>query len=165
MNLGQTLLTLAAMMILTQLAVRVNSNVLQTQEVMQNSKFGLVAASLATSTIEEANKLAFDAKTVDDAVTSVNQLTASNLLGPESGETKLADFNDFDDFNGYKYFDTTLSSAHFNISCLVQYVDPPNLNSYTLTRSYHKKLTVFVSSKSMQDTVKVSTVFSYWKYR
>lgn len=165
MNTGQTLLTLAAMMILTQMAVRINASILQTQDVMQNSKFGVTAISLATSIIEEASKSAFDENTIDDMLVTPNGLTAHTALGRDAGETNRGLFDDFDDWHGYQITDTTLLSAHYRINCTINYIDPSNPNINLSTKSFHKKLTVSVSSPLMLDTVKITTVYSYWKFR
>ena len=47
MNTGQMLLTLGALVILSLLTLRVNSSQLSTQDTMQNSKFGILAVSVA----------------------------------------------------------------------------------------------------------------------
>ncbi|MCK9424850.1 MAG: hypothetical protein M0Q21_02300 [Ignavibacteriaceae bacterium] len=167
MNTGQTMLTLLAMMMLTLLSVRMNSTLLRTQESMQNSKFGLAAISLGTSIIENANKLSFDEVTIDSSITSTNALTPIIKLGVDGEEhaNKPPEFNDFDDYNNYQYDERTLASAYYHISCKVSYVSPltPNVDSNSPT--FNKKLTVSVSSVSMQDTVKISTIFSYWYFR
>lgn len=161
------MLTLLAMMMLTLLSVRMNSSLLQTQETMQNSKFGLAAISLATSVIENANKLAFDEISVDSSITSTTVFTSIGQLGVDGVEhaNKPPDFNDFDDYNNYEYDERTLASAYYHISCSVCYVNPTTPNVAATSQTYHKKLTVSVSSVSMQDTVRINTIFSYWYFR
>jgi len=167
MNTGQTMLTLLAMMMLTLLSVRMNSALLSTQENMQNSKFGLAAISLATSVIENANKLAFDEITIDSAITSTNALTGISSLGVDGSEhaNKPVEFDDFDDYNNYEYDERTLASAYYHISCRVSYVTSATPNIDAAGKTFNKKLTVSVSSVSMQDTVTISTIFSYWYFR
>jgi hypothetical protein len=171
MNTGQSLFTLAAMMLLTMIAMRVNGSLLQTQKYMQNSKFGVTAISLATSTIENANKLAFDEKTILNVVTATSGLTAVASLGPDAGETNPTNFDDFDDYNNYSYIDSSLG-IKFYIRCTVCYINPTTPNVAATSPTWHKKITVYVSSPSMRDTVlalkdtvTVSSVFSYWKFR
>lgn len=161
------MLTLLAMMMLTLLSVKMNSSLLQTQETMQNSKFGLAAISLATSVIENANKLAFDEQTIDSSITTTNALTKINNLGIDGVEhlNNPHEFNDFDDYNNYEYDERTLSSAYYHISCKVCYVNPTTPNVAATSPTFHKKLTVSVSSVSMQDTIKINTIFSYWYFR
>lgn len=165
MNTGQTMLTLLAMMMLTLLSVRINSAILQTQISMQNSKFGLAAISLTTSIIENANKLSFDEVTIDNALVNTSTLTRVNALGKDAGETTPSQYDDFDDYDDYQYDERSLASAYYHISCNVTYINPltPNVDSNSPT--FHKKLTVSVSSVSMIDTVKISTAFSYWYFR
>lgn len=167
MNTGQTLLTLAAVMILTQMAIRINASIIQTQETMQNSKFGLVAVSLATSIIEEATKTAFDENTIGDMLITPKGLTSVGSFGPDAGEKSPPTFDDFDDWHGYETTttDPTLMSAQFKIKCKVEYVNPDKPDQSTSSNTFHKKLTVYVSSVSMKDVIEISTVYSYWKFR
>jgi len=132
---------------------------------MQNSKFGLAAISLATSVIENANKLSFDENTIDSSLTSPTGMTAINSLGKDDHENSPSRYDDFDDYNNFEYDERTLASAYFHISCKVCYINPSTPNTASNSPTFHKKLTVSVSSVSMQDTVKISTIFSYWYFR
>ena len=97
MNTGQTMLTIGAMILLSMVLLRINNNFLNTNTVMMENKFGVLALSLATSYIEEATGKAFDAATVDQPVTALNDLTAPSSLG-HAGSEVYPNFNDFDDF-------------------------------------------------------------------
>jgi len=165
MNTGQTMLTLLAMIMLTLLSIRMNNSLLSTQDTMQNSKFGLAAISLATSVIENANKLAFDEVTIDSAIISTSALTTVDHLGPDNLESSASKYDDFDDYNGYEFDERTLTSAYYHISCKVTYVNANTPDVTSASPTFNKKLTVSVSSVSMQDTVKISTIFSYWYFR
>ena len=164
MNTGQTLLTLGAMTLLSLLILRTRNSFLSTSTVMMNSKFSILATSLAQSEIEEIKKKAFDENSVSGPVSSTTDLTNANKLGPESGES-YSNFNDVDDFNGYTTVDSTLPSAVFDIRCEVNYVNPDNPDAISHSRTWSKNITVYVTSPSMGDTVKVSSVFSYWVFR
>lgn len=165
MNTGQMLLSIGALLLLSLTVLRVNNTILQTDSVMMDSKFGILATSIATSLIEKASKKAFDANTFEDAVSNLSELTTANGLGPGVGETTPENFNDFDDFNGYTEQITNLPSAVFNVSCQVCYVDPTVPDGKLSTQSWHKKMMVKVSSPSSQDTIKLSTIYSYWHFR
>jgi hypothetical protein len=172
MNTGQSILTLAALMLLTMVASRINFSILQTQEVMQNSKFGLAAISLATSVIEEASKEAFDEQSIDSMLITPAGLTAYNQLGPDGVWEYIygyfgysGGFDDFDDWSAYQLRDTTLMSAHYDLRCVINYIDAANPDVAVTTKTFHKKLTVLVSSPSMKDTIRLSTIYSYWKFR
>ena len=163
MNTGQMLLTLGALILLSTLTLRVNTSQLTTQETMQNSKFGVLAVSVASSVIEEASEKAFDQNTVGEFVSSLSGLTPAAGLGPGGGETH-DNFNDFDDFNGYKDTITDMPSAIYNVSCVVNYVDPDIEGFISNNRTWHKQLTVKVTSPSMADTIQMTKIFSYWKF-
>ncbi|MCF8241340.1 MAG: hypothetical protein K9J16_08125 [Melioribacteraceae bacterium] len=161
MNTGQMMLTLGAMVLLTLLIMRMNNIFLSTGTVVMESKFEVLAVSLATSMIEEATSKAFDENTKEATVDYSNELSA---IGPDLGETYEL-FDDFDDYHNYSRIDSTLPSATFNVSSIVDYINPSNPNLTTGSKTWHKKITVTVSSPSMIDSIKMSSIFSYWYFR
>lgn len=170
MNTGQSFLSIGALFLLSLIVLRVNNNILTTDSVMRESKFGILATSLATSLIEKASKKAFDANTYGDAVSDLSELTSASGLGPGSGETAPDSCNDFDDFDGYIDSVTNLPSAKFYLETEVCYVNPNNPDGKLNTQSWHKKMTVTVTSSNINnynetDTLKLSTIYSYWHFR
>ena len=163
MNSGQMLLALGAMALLSFLVLRVNGSQLTSEDRMQNTKYGLLAVSLASSVLEDANKKAFDNNTINNSVSATTGLTASTSLGPESGEV-YDTYDDVDDYHNYSRLDTTMPSAAFFVKCSVCYVNPATPDISSSAQTWHKKITVQVTSKAMQDTVRLSQVFSYWNY-
>lgn len=163
MNTGQMLLTIGAMILLSTLILRVNNNFAGNTNTVYNSKFAILAASVGSSVIEEAMGKAFDENTVNAPASSTADFTLPNKLGPESGET-YPNFNDFDDYNGYTKIDSTMPSAIFKVECVVTYVNPstPNIDSNSST--WTKKISVTITSNSMADTVRLSSLFSYWVF-
>lgn len=87
MNTGQTLLSLGAFLLLGVIILRINSGIAMTDNVVLNTKFGVLGVSLASSLIEEANNKAFGQATDGNSVADSPLLTLANKLGPESGET------------------------------------------------------------------------------
>jgi hypothetical protein len=164
MGTGQMFLTMGAMLLLSLVIIRTNNTFLTTGDVMLNTQFGVQAVSLATSMIEEATSKSFDNYTDTNYVTSTGGLTSKNNLGKESGEA-YPDFNDFDDYNNLVKVDNTLPSATFTVRCKVCYINPSNPDVASSSVTWHKKITVTVSSRSMQDSVTLSSVFSYWFFR
>ena len=163
MNTGEMLLTIGAMILLSTLILRVNNNFAGNTSTVYNSKFAILASSVGASVIEEAMGKSFDENSVNAPVSSLNDLTTPAKLGPESGES-YSNFDDIDDYNGYTKVDSTMPSAVFKIVCSVSYVGPttPNINSSTST--WTKKISVTVTSISMKDTVRLSSLFSYWVF-
>ena len=184
MGSGQTMLTVLAMVLLSFLILRVNNLFLQTTTTLNTTKFGVLAFSLAESMIQEIEANSFDQNTVTAIVSSTSSL--SSTLGPESGET-FATYNDIDDFNNYTRQDTVpeKSGVIFNIKCKVDYVNPTTPDVATATKTWHKLITVYVTSPFMiqnsltnqyytkvksttailQDTVKLTQVVSYWNFK
>lgn len=149
------------MMILSQLVLNVYNGFLSSGAVIQDSKLAVIAVSVATSLVEEAVGKAFDEATVDDFASSENMLTRN--LGPESREA-YPEFDDFDDYNNLELTDTTWT-VPYTLRARVVYIDPTNPNGEVLSRTWHKKLTVFVTSPFTADTVSLQYVFSYWTFR
>jgi MSHA pilin protein MshD len=164
MHTGQMLMAIGAMVLLSVLILQVNNSVFNSENILDQSKYGVLAVSLATSVIEEAKSKSFDLATDNNSINDLSALTAPSSLGPKSSET-YPDFNDFDDFNNYTRVDSSLPSAVFKLNCEVNYVNPSNPESVSSIKTWHKKLTVEVTSVSMQDTVEMSSIFSYWYFR
>jgi hypothetical protein len=162
MNTGQIMLTIGAMTLLSLTTMRVNKHFVASGVSLDETKFSVLAVSLASSLLEEANSKAFDENTTENAVTSLASLSA---LKKDNGETYSDSFDDCDDYNNYVDSVVNIPSAKFYIKCLLNYVDvaTPDVSSGSAT--WHKKITVLVASPSMTDTVKMSSVFSYWYYR
>ncbi|MFC2084537.1 hypothetical protein ACFLS9_05725, partial [Bacteroidota bacterium] len=151
--------------ILSFVTLRILNSFISTETVLMENKFGILASSLATSFIEQASSKAFDEFTDTNSVDDVKYLSA--YLGPEYGEV-YPDFDDFDDYNGFLYNtgnDTTIRSAVFDIACKVNYINSYEPDIAQSGRSWNKKLTVTVTSPSMVDTIRLSTINSYWFYR
>jgi hypothetical protein len=164
----QMILALGAMILLTILITNVNKNSLAVEDVMYDSNFGITATSIASSIIEDASKKRFDQVFYVDSSTvyDPNYFTPAADLGVDSGED-ISDpktFNDFDDYDNYSAIDNTMPSAIFNIYCTVNYVNDTALDDSSNTQTYHKKITVKVWSKSMRDTMVMSSIYSYWNF-
>jgi len=173
MNTGQSMLAIGSMMLLTFLVLRFNSIQLTTAEAAYNAKFGIVATSLANSLIEEAKDKVFDEVVLDTtkAINSANDFSSS--LKSDAGEV-YPNFDDFDDYNGatgngFYYLDTlslinpqTGKATKFEIRSTVVYVKDTNPEVKSVSKEYHKKLTVAVYSTALVDTLKLSTIFSFW---
>ena len=168
----QMILTIGAFILLMLLIVSVNSRTLSTEDVMYDSNFGITATSIASSIIEDASKKRFDKYYYIDnsTVYDPSYFTKVDSLGPDLGETadNPRTFDDFDDYNGYNAVDTAMAkqTAIFHDSCVVSYVDAVDgkLDTKSNSQTFHKKITVFVWSKSMKDTIVMSSIYSYWNF-
>lgn len=167
MNTSQMMITIGALFLLSLVILRVTRGFLNTDEVLLDNKLGVLAVSVASSLLEEASGKAFDENTDSATVSSLSGL--STTLGPD-GEV-YPHFNDIDDYNGFKKIDNSIPAARFIDSVSVVYVSDANLNVPSASKTWNKKITVFVSSPSLlradgkPDTIKMSQVFSYWYFR
>ena len=161
------ILAIAAMIFLSMVIITVNGNILTTEEVLYDSNFGILATSIGSSILEEANKKYYDDLTDTVVANKTSDFASPSNLGREAGEI-ASDYNtwdDFDDFNGYTFVENSMPSAVFNVECEVVYVDPANPDVASITQEWSKKLTVKVSSVSMTDTIVQTTIYSYWWFR
>ena len=160
----QMILAVAATMFLGMIIITVNANILSTEEVLYDSNFGILATSIGSSIIEEANKKYFDDLTDTVSASKTTDLASPAKLGIEAGEdpNDYDTWDDFDDFNNYTFIDSSLPSAFFNIECEVVYIDPTKPDVASASQEWSKKLTVKVFSESMTDTIVQTTIFSYW---
>jgi len=170
MNTGQTLLTIGALILLGSVVISANRSSIQHGVVLQQTEIGVYAVSLAMGRIEEATGRAFDEVTAPDdsgntdAATSVSDFTGPLALGPESGEA-YPDFDDIDDFNNYSTIVYIPGVDTMKIHSVVGYVNTSNPDVFVSTKTWHKKLIVFVTGSVTRDTVKISSIFSYWWFR
>jgi MSHA pilin protein MshD len=169
MNTGQMMITLGALALLSLVVLRMNNGFLNTSGILLDSKLGVLATSVATSIVEEATGKAFDEASVSNTVTSLASLSGPSSLKPES--ESYADFDDFDDYNGFHKIDNTMPAAEFSVDCDVYYVTDTDLEKKSTSRTWHKRIDVYVASESMYghdeipDTVVMSAVYSYWYFR
>lgn len=169
------MITIAAFFILSMVILTSSRGLITTNTIMLENRYGILSVSLATSTIEQATGKAFDQNTDTTAVTSINSLTSVGTLGLDAGElgSDPTTFNDFDDFNAYKtipksdslILEGTNKVMVFNTYATVEYVNPDNPNSVSSSRTWCKRITVKVVSPGMNDTMKMSSVYSYWYFR
>ncbi len=169
MGTGQTLLTIGAVMLLGAIILTTSRSLVDNNEVLLRNNLELEEVSLATSVIEEAQEKAFDETTILQTDTSLSQLTPVSLLGQENNDP--TDTDDFDDYNGLNgqgllQVDTMNTNQVYYDSTRVYYVALGNLNDTSSTPTWNKKLDVWVWCKDAPgDTVKMSTIYSYWWFR
>ncbi|MGB2957499.1 MAG: hypothetical protein WBD30_01280 [Bacteroidota bacterium] len=185
MNLGQMMLVIAALSILGILVLNANRTVLETNDTQNLSEFGINAVSLATSVVEEAMGKMYDEAIADSntgELTDPKQLTAVAGLGPDGAEVYrdgVNDFNDFDDFDGlFLVYKNPIDSivtvgadkevsvpgirARYFVRTKVEYVAHSTPDVAVAACTWHKKITVTVTSPSITDTLVYPALMSYW---
>ena len=165
MGTGQTLLTIMAMLMLSRMALSVNSSNAQSGGSVEMAAYRITATSLGTSIIEEATGLAYDEKSDTVGISNPTSFTASTSLGPEAGE-RYPIFDDCDDFNGLHKIDSLAGSAVFITDVKVEYVTlAGTVITVSAAQTYNKRITVKVSSKFLPDTLVFQNIFSYFFFR
>ncbi|MFZ0389781.1 MAG: hypothetical protein WAN36_04930 [Calditrichia bacterium] len=165
MHGGQILITMGALVLLTLVVLNVNKSLNANDEYLNQTRFGLEAVSLGTSIIEQASQLPFDEVSWDSTKIEkkVSDFTNPNSLGKDFGETTMASFDDFDDFNAFTRAETTAQNI-YNLKCLVEYVNAGTPNVKSVNRTYCKKLTIAISTPYSPDTLKMGYVHGYWYF-
>jgi hypothetical protein len=167
MGLGQTMLAVLALAVFGRIMLGVNTNSVDNNDSIKAAEYAIMATSLGTSLLERAQGLSFDETTINADIGTPAAL--SSTLGPEGGETE----NTFDDFDDYNNFSKTVlgdtvhfKTATFGIHAFVHYAEISGGAVVTSgARTYHKRLTVQVWSPSVAETLRFSTVYSYWYFR
>jgi hypothetical protein len=167
MGLGQMILSVLAMALLGSVLLMMNSTTLDSGSSVETTEYVIMANSIGISQLESALGKSFDEHTITNAIHSTSQL--SSTLGPEGTETE-ATFDDFDDYNGFTKTivgdSVFFRSATYCVRDSVDYVTiSGNAVVNSISRTYHKRLRVWVSSPYMRDTLTFSTVYSYWYFR
>jgi hypothetical protein len=177
MNTGQTMLTIAALAMLSIITMRYYASVGYSGRSLAMSNTGLTSTTVATSLIERAQNTPFDAKgdTAYKPLKYPNLLTRWDSLGPDSyNETLSIDsLNDFDDFNGFTYeYAPGWMSEKYKAKFSVYYIDTNDIATRVNKRTFLKRMDIKVwrsypahdTTEGGLDTVRMSTIYGYFKY-
>jgi hypothetical protein len=167
MGLGQMLLSVLAMALLGGVLLMMNTSTLDSGSAVETTEYVIMGSSLGVSQMEQALGKSFDENTVSADVGTTASL--STTLGKDGSETETT-FDDFDDYNGFSKTvvgdSVFFRSATYVIRDSVDYVTiSGNAVVTSASRTYHKRLRVWVSSPFIKDTLKFQTIYSYWYFR
>jgi len=155
--MGQSLLSIAAMLLLAFISLNLNSSILETTTFEIENKVALTAFSLADDLVEEIKQKAFDEKTIDFQAIAVNQLTTVESLGKDGAEA-WPNFNDIDDYDSYSKPISLPHAEGYMVTCKVNYVSSEGAD--LSAQSYYKKVSVTVSSLYLKRPILISFIFS-----
>lgn len=174
MSTNNILLTIGAFIILTTILQNIYGVVGTTGDDVANAQDMILATSIATSYLELAQGLAFDAftDTTEAAIGNPSLLTPPGSLGPDGpGETTVSAFSDFDDFGGLKFESQPAgTNKRFAASFRVFYVDPANVDAISTVRTFVKRMDVRVwrtfppPEGVASDTLRMSYVMGYFHF-
>lgn len=171
---NHTILTIGAFLILTTILVSFYRLLGSSGDDISNSQDLILATTVATSYIELAQGLSFDAITDTSNVrlSGTAALTSPSLLGREAGEDSIGAFNDFDDFNRLVATKAaTGTNKIFTTSFRVYYVDPDNVDQISTTRTFVKRLDSKTwlsypvkTDGATVDTLRMSVAMGYFRF-
>ncbi len=152
MSGAQMFLVLGAILLLSVLLLNTNRTKLLNEQQMSQSEYTIAATAVGQSLISEINSKSFDAATTTDEKAAVSKFTAPRSLGHASSEV-YPNYNDVDDYHKLVTKISTPRAGEFDLSVLVDYVNPatPDARSYVRTRT--KRIRVVVSSVFMETPV------------
>ena len=144
-NTGQMLLILGALLLFSLMLPSLNQTMLYNDRTLLATNAELTAISLAEKILAEAGTKAFDIACITSNPLIPSQMTSAALLGPAWGET-YPNFNDLDDYNNLALVDSvTFPSVLFNITSVVDYVDPIDPSTAVGYQTFVKRLRVSVT--------------------
>ncbi|MBT3343773.1 MAG: hypothetical protein HN712_03725 [Gemmatimonadetes bacterium] len=155
MQLGESLLAIAAVVMFTVGTLQLNGMRLDGRTRMWEAEFRTTALALAQSYVEQAQTLSFDEVLTDTTARAARPvgLTPPVDFGPDAHEPTIDDYDDVDDFHAYAE-DVITPRANYHVSIQATYADSSTLAPGT-ELSLLKWLTVAVSSPFYRDTLRV----------
>jgi len=186
MSLGQSILSILALVVITFLVVSANRIITDSlQDELKGEAYNQ-AGEIASDLINESLKKKFDDPTVVhytskgtayylyDFYQNSNDFTAPGSLGPSLAEKtavplpdtypykSLTGYDDFDDYNGYQRIVDTPVMKGFVVNCTVTYVNGGDLNTPYNGKQYYKRLVVTVSQPTyLPNALTFSTFMAY----
>jgi len=175
MGLGQTMLTIMALVLMGRLVLSFNTTILETGFTKDMAEYRITATSLGTSMLEQSSGLAFDERTVDSTAGTTAALTSKASFGPDATESNVDRYDDIDDYHNYSKIDSLTNSAIFKTRVTVNYVDISGSDVVTTaSKTFSKEVIVDVTSDFLvdysvsparPDTLRFKQIFSYWYFR
>jgi len=149
---------IGAIIVFSMILLSANSMIIRNGLIQVEGELEQEVISLGQEIIDEALSKSFDAVTHNATVPPTlipGGFTAPGGLGPGAGETTRADFNDFDDYDGWSDTFTT-THGDFDISARVFYVNEVTGASGVSfagagTQTTYKKIEVIVTNRFLTD--------------
>lgn len=154
-------LVLASLFFFSVTSLSVNRFCLNNSEIIMQGEYEKFAISLAQRFIEEAKTRAFDAAS-ESGSTANPPSDFTYPLGPRWNEYYPV-FTDVDDFHRLS-LQVPTDKATYNVYVTVGYVYENDPDVVITSKTYHKKMTVTVSSSVLPQDIVLSHVYSYYEF-
>lgn len=161
MNTGQTLLITVGLLLFSIFILTVYRTTASRFAFAIANEALLSGTALGQSLIDEITSKSFDEKTVNKVVSVPDSLTPVNLLGPDGSENDVTKYDDIDDYNGYERTEALSRLGNFKTWSKVYYVVPSSPDIKSVTRTFAKKIEVYVQNDFVTDTVKLYRIVTY----
>lgn len=157
----QMFLTIGGLALLSVLMLMFFSSSAVQSDTKRSNEAVITATGVAQSLIEEIAAKAFDEKTITHTLNKTDSLTLANSFGPDAGETNRLLFDDIDDYNHYSGNDTLGGLGVFHYQVRIRYAQKFNPDIISLARTFTKRADIDVTNSYMQDTLKLTYVYTY----
>ncbi|MCR4416495.1 MAG: hypothetical protein WHV63_01650 [Ignavibacteria bacterium] len=161
MNTGQTLLVTVGLLLFTIFVLTVYRTTSSRFAFAIANEAIISGTAIAQSMIDEISQKSFDEKTVSGVVSVPDSLTPVSALGPDVGENDPTKFDDIDDYNNFQKTDSLSRLGNFKTRVSVYYVSSGNPDLKSLSRTFYKRVDVFVTNNFISDTIKLYRIISY----
>jgi hypothetical protein len=163
--MGQTLLVMCAMLLLSLVVLQANGLILSKYSETYDMQASLEAVSLAEAKLDDVSRKAYDQVSITKKIYAASNFTPTAYLGPEAGETSMALYNDIDDYNGSSVTFSTPTVDNYTVVYKVEYVLPTNPDVVSTAQTFFKRVTVTITNPSMIQPVVSSRVIVYRRYQ
>lgn len=161
MGSQQLILVIGGMMLLGTIALTINNSFTSKTDLEIYNEAAMTGAAIGQSVIDRILTRSFDQRTVGRIFRSPDSLTAVGSLGPDTGENNVTLYNDVDDFKNYVKYDTMSVLGVFRTRVDVNYVQTANPEVISSSRTFVKRIDVFVTNQYLGDTLKIFYAVTY----
>ncbi len=171
MNLGQTMLSAGALVLLTILVINAHRMVVQSGDAALSAEAAQIGIDLAQSLMDEIQTKKFDQFADESGYQPTSEFTEAAALGPGAGESftlpdtalyrSIGKYNDVDDYNGYSRNASVGQFHGFHLSVTVVYVRDDNPDVVVGYRTYTKRVQVTVSNTTFFKDMTFLAIVSY----
>lgn len=173
MNLGQTMLSAATLVVLAALVLNANRMIIEGEKDIVEGETFDIAVNYAQALLTEISRKKFDAASVDSGYQPTSDFTSPYSLGPNSSELaqinpwpdvvpfkSMSAYDDADDYHGYQRTVNTDVVQGLKLWVEVYYVTSTNPNSRVTSKTYFKRVRVYVQHPSYLNTISFSTLIT-----
>ena len=178
MNLGQTMITIGMFVLLVMSVISANRMLLENTEVTYATEALTAAASVGQDLLQEAMGKNFDANSDDSGTQDTTAFTLPGGLGPTYWEgvavgtlpdssytgnfKSIANYNDLDDYKGYRRLVKANNISGFIAATTVYYVTEDNPDVPSSSRTFYKVIEVSVTHPLyLKEPMTVTGLLSY----